>query len=124
MSESDALAAIEAAIPTAHRDFMASFADTFRFGVYLFVHAGSRPGLGIADQAKTDLRWIRQEFLEDTTDHGVTVVHGHTISPKVDERANRIGLDTGAYRTGILSAMAVECGKRWFLDTADRPGVN
>jgi serine/threonine protein phosphatase 1 len=124
MSESDALAAIEAAIPTAHRDFVASFADTFRFGDYLFVHAGIRPGLGIAAQAKTDLRWIRQEFLEDTTDHGVTVVHGHTISPKVEERANRIGLDTGAYRTGILSAMAIEGGKRWFLDTADRPATD
>jgi serine/threonine protein phosphatase 1 len=119
MSETEALAAIEAAIPAEHRDFVASFADTFRFGDYLFVHAGIRPGLGIAAQAQQDLRWIREEFLEDARDHGVTVVHGHTITPAVDERANRIGLDTGAYRTGVLTAMAVEGTKRWFLDTAE-----
>jgi len=117
-SEAAALRAIKAAVPQAHADFLASFADTFRFGDYLFVHAGIRPGLGIADQAGSDLRWIREPFLEDTADHGFVVVHGHTISSKVEQRANRIGLDTGAYRTGILTALAVEGANRWFLDTA------
>jgi serine/threonine protein phosphatase 1 len=65
-----------------------------------------------------DLRWIRQPFLDDATDHGFVVVHGHTISEEVEERANRIGIDTGAYRSGVLTAMAVEGGQRWFLDTA------
>lgn len=116
--ESAALAAIRKAVPRAHADFLASFADTFRFGDYLFVHAGIRPGLGIADQAQTDLRWIREPFLEDTADHGFVVVHGHTISNKVEERANRIGVDTGAYRTGNLTALAIEGAARWFLDTA------
>jgi len=117
-SESAALKAIKAAVPQAHVDFLASFADTFRFGDYLFVHAGIRPGLGIADQAQADLRWIREPFLEDTADHGFVVVHGHTISSKVEERANRIGVDTGAYRTGILTALAIEGSARWFLNTA------
>ena len=117
-SEASALKAIKAAIPQAHADFLDGFADTFRFGDYLFVHAGIRPGLGIAEQSQTDLRWIREPFLEDTKDHGFVVVHGHTISSKVEERANRIGLDTGAYRTGILTALAVEGNERWFLDTA------
>jgi serine/threonine protein phosphatase 1 len=48
------------------------------------------------------------------------VIHGHTISKKVDERANRIGIDTGAYRTGILTALAIEGESRWLLDTAAR----
>ena len=117
-SEVSALKAIKAAIPQAHADFLASFADTFRFGDYLFVHAGIRPGVGIAEQSQTDLRWIREPFLEDPKDHGFVVVHGHTISSKVEDRANRIGLDTGAYRTGILTALAVEGNERWFLDTA------
>lgn len=116
-SESEALAMIRDAIPVEHRRFLESFADTFRFGDYLFVHAGIRPGVGIAAQARQDLRWIRQPFLDDATDHGFIVVHGHTISNGVDERPNRIGLDTGAYRSGVLTAMAVEGGKRWFLDT-------
>ena len=116
--EAAALKAIKAAIPRAHAEFLASFADTFHFGDYLFVHAGIRPGLEIADQSQTDLRWIREPFLEDEKDHGFIVVHGHTISSKAEERPNRIGLDTGAYRTGVLTALAVEGAERKFLDTA------
>ena len=119
MEEPDALAAVRAAIPAEHRAFLASFADTFRFGDYLFVHAGIRPGIGVAAQSQTDMHWIREPFLDDATDHGFVVVHGHTISEGVEERANRIGVDTGAYRTGRLTAMGVEDCQRWFLDTAE-----
>jgi serine/threonine protein phosphatase 1 len=117
-SEVTALKAIRAAVPRAHAEFLGTFADTFRFGDYLFVHAGIRPGLGIADQTQSDLRWIREAFLEDDKDHGFIVVHGHTISSKVEERPNRIGLDTGAYRTGVLTALLVEGTERIFFDTA------
>ena len=116
--ETVALSAIRAAIPLAHRAFLESFGDTFRFGDYLFVHAGIRPGLAVAAQAQKDLRWIRDPFLDDQSDHGFVVVHGHTISEQVEERANRIGIDTGAYRSGILTAMGIEGTSRWFLDTA------
>ena len=95
----EALAVIKAAIPESHRDFIASFADTLRFGDYLFVHAGIRPGVDLSMQSQSDLRWIRQPFLDDESDHGFVVVHGHTISDEVVERPNRIGIDTGAYRT-------------------------
>jgi serine/threonine protein phosphatase 1 len=118
MSEAAAIKAIRAKVPKTHEEFLSSFADTFRFGDYLFVHAGIRPGLGIAEQTQADLRWIREPFLGDTKDHGFVVVHGHTISKKVEERGNRIGLDTGAYRTGVLTALAVEGTDRWFLDTS------
>ena len=118
MGGEDAIRMIRDIIPKTHQDFLGGFADTFRFGDYLFVHAGIRPGLKIADQAQADLRWIRQPFLDDANDHGFVVVHGHTICDQVDERPNRIGLDTGAYRTGILTALAVEGRERWILDTA------
>lgn len=117
MSEAEALDRVRAAIPDAHRKFLAGFADTFAFGDYLFVHAGIRPGVGLAAQGQQDLRWIRQPFLDSARDHGFVVVHGHSISERVDERANRIGIDTGAYRSGILTAIAIERDARWFLDT-------
>jgi len=116
--EPAALAAVKAAIPAEHQSFLASFADTFRFGDYLFVHAGIRPGRELIAQEQKDLRWIRHPFLDDATDHGFVVVHGHTITEAIEERANRIGIDTGAYRSGILTAMAIEGGQRWYLDTA------
>jgi serine/threonine protein phosphatase 1 len=117
MGEAKALAAIKAAIPPEHQAFLETFADTLRFGDFLFVHAGIRPGIGLTAQAKKDLRWIREPFLDNLTDHGFVVVHGHTISEAIEERANRIGIDTGAYRTGRLTALGIEGGHRWYLDT-------
>ena len=36
------------------------------------------------------------------------IVHGHTISAEVELLPNRIGVDTGAYKTGVLSAVCLE----------------
>jgi serine/threonine protein phosphatase 1 len=116
-SDSEALETIRAAIPREHVEFLRSFADTCRFGDYLFVHAGIRPGVAIEEQVQSDLRWIRDPFLTDETNHGCVVIHGHTISDEVEERVNRIGIDTGAYRTNVLTALAIEGDRRWYLDT-------
>ena len=118
-SATEALELIRHAVPREHVDFLQSFADTVCFGGYLFVHAGIRPGIRLAEQAQQDLRWIRGEFLDNERDHGFVVVHGHTITAEVDERKNRIGVDTGAYRTGILTALAIEGPERWLLQTGD-----
>ena len=111
--------AVRAAIPAEHVAFLSSFVDSCRFGDYLFVHAGIRPGIELSQQQQSDLRWIREPFLLDDTNHGFVVVHGHTISPEVEERPNRVGIDTGAFATGILTAIAIEGAERWFLDTKE-----
>lgn len=116
-SEQEALEIVRNAIPKEHKEFLESFVDTCRFGDYLFVHAGIRPGVEVDQQRQTDLRWIREPFLLDDTDHGFVVVHGHTISPEVELMPNRIGIDTGAYRTGVLTALAIEGSRTWFLQT-------
>lgn len=118
LSDVESLAAIRAAIPVQHSRFLHGFGDSFRFGDYLIVHAGIRPGVGLEQQLQSDLRWIRQPFLADDRDHGFVVVHGHTITNGVDERPNRIGIDTGAYASGILTALVIDGAKRWYLDTA------
>ena len=118
MQEGDAIQLIQSRFPPAHRQFLESFADTFSFGDYLFVHAGIRPGIAIDEQNRTDLRWIREPFLTDSKEHGCIVVHGHTIVDQVDERCNRIAIDTGAYQSGVLTALAIEDDRRWFLSTA------
>ena len=123
MQEGEAIAAIKHAIPDSHQQFIAGFADTLRFGDYLFVHAGIRPSVDLSLQNQADLRWIRQPFLDDESDHGFVVVHGHTISDEVVERPNRIGIDTGAYRSGILTALDLEGEERRYL-TAKGPDWN
>lgn len=47
------------------------------------------------------------------------VVHGHSIAPEVDERDNRIGIDTGAYYSGQLTALGLEGTQRWTLQTTE-----
>ena len=117
MPEDAAVELVRTKVPREHKEFLASFADTFSFGDYLFVHAGIRPGIAIDEQARADLRWIRDPFLSDSKEHGCVVVHGHTIVERVEERTNRIGIDTGAYRSGVLTALAIEDDQRWFIST-------
>jgi serine/threonine protein phosphatase 1 len=123
MQEGEALGEVKRAVPDSHRKFIGSFADTLRFGDYLFVHAGIRPSVDLTMQSQTDLRWIRQPFLDDESDHGFIVVHGHTIGEEVVERPNRIGIDTGAYRSGVLTALVLDGSERQYL-TANAPDGN
>lgn len=115
LTDEEALALVRRAIPKEHVEFLESFADSCRFGDYLFVHAGIRPGVELEQQRQSDLRWIREPFLLDESDHGFVVVHGHTIAREVEVRPNRIGIDTGAYRTGVLTALAIEGPERWLV---------
>lgn len=117
VNHAEALAIVRRAIPREHVRFLESFADSCQFGDYLFVHAGIRPGVPLDEQTQADMRWIREPFLLDDSDHGVVVVHGHTISAEVEQRPNRIGIDTGAYRSGTLTALAIEGTDRWLVDT-------
>jgi serine/threonine protein phosphatase 1 len=117
LSDEEALPVVREAVPKQHVEVLESFDDSCRFGDYLFVHAGIQPGVEIDQQKQSDLRWIREPFLFDETDHGFVVVHGHTIRPEVEMRPNRIGIDTGAYRSGVLSALAIEGSATWLLDT-------
>lgn len=116
-SAEDIVGIVRRVVPIEHVEFLETFVDSCRFGDYLLVHAGIRPGVEVDQQSQSDLRWIREPFLFDETDHGFIVVHGHTISEEVDERPNRIGIDTGAYRSGVLTALAIDGSERWLIDT-------
>lgn len=107
------------AVPREHLAFLDSFADSARFGSYLLVHAGVRPGIPFAQQASKDLRWIRRPFLESSANHGFMVVHGHSVSLEVESKPNRIGIDTGAYKNGLLTAMWIEDDQHGFLQASD-----
>lgn len=113
----DALRHLRGAVPHAHVKFLKSFVDTATFGSYLFVHAGIRPGIPLGGQDRSDLRWIRRPFLDAEDAHEHVVVHGHTISECAEILPNRIGIDTGAYRTGVLTALGIEGEDRWLLQT-------
>jgi serine/threonine protein phosphatase 1 len=114
-------ATMRAKIPKSHVDFLDGLQLSAAFGDYFFCHAGVRPGVGLAEQSEQDLTWIRQEFLEHPNSFGKIVVHGHTITHEAQFRPNRIGIDTGAYATGCLTALGLEGTKRWLLQTGKSP---
>lgn len=104
-------------VPREHVEFLSSFEEAIEVGDYLFVHAGIRPGITIAEQTAKDMRWIRDDFLRHRDSYGKLVVHGHTVTDEVDVRPNRIGIDTGAFASGRLTAIGLEADARWFLST-------
>ncbi|MGH6781304.1 MAG: metallophosphoesterase [Sphingomonadaceae bacterium] len=106
-----------ARVPREHLAFLEGFEDMIELGDYVFVHAGVRPGVELAEQKPSDLRWIRDEFLRHQGSHGRVVVHGHSISEDVDRQPNRIGIDTGAYASGRLTAIGLEGAESWCLAT-------
>lgn len=106
-------------VPRPHVDFLNRLPDMVEMGDYLFVHAGIRPGVPLAQQAPSDLHWIRHDFLDYDGMHPRMIVHGHSISTEVDERGWRIGIDTGAYFSGRLTAIGLQDRQRWFIQTND-----
>jgi serine/threonine protein phosphatase 1 len=106
--------ALDEAMPAQHRWFLDHLRPSFSCGDYLFVHAGVRPGVPLAEQREEDLLWIREEFLLSEQDFGQTVIHGHTPVTDPDIRFNRINIDTGAYATGRLTCLILEEDQGWF----------
>jgi serine/threonine protein phosphatase 1 len=104
-------------VPATHKNFLRTLPLSHSDGDYLFVHAGVHPARDIDAQRDHDLMWIREPFLSWKEDFGKTVVHGHSISTNVEVRPNRIGIDTGAYATGKLTAVVLEHNSRRFLET-------
>ena len=107
--------ALAAAVPEAHRAFLDGLALSHIEGDYFFAHAGIRPGVPLERQGEDDLMWIREPFLGSTADHGKVVVHGHSVTREPEMLANRIGIDTGAFYGGKLTALVLEGDRRRFL---------
>ena len=118
----EASRALGEALPESHRELLASQEVSVSIGDYFFVHAGARPGVALPAQAPHDLMWIRHPFLDHAAPFEQVVVHGHTPSEAVHSDARRIGLDTGAYATNILSAVRLEGETRMVMQATGRAG--
>ncbi len=109
-----------AAVPAAHVAFLQSLPTSHQRGEVLFVHAGIRPGVALADQTEDDLVWIRHDFLDDPRDHGPLIVHGHTAIDAPRHYGNRVNIDSSAAYGGPLSAIVVEGRAVWQITAAGR----
>lgn len=73
------------------------------------VHAAADPLVSLDMQSDNTLLWGHPKFLTSIRQDGQWVVHGHSIVPQVRAEQGRIAIDTGAFATGILSAVHVSC---------------
>jgi serine/threonine protein phosphatase 1 len=111
---------LKSRLPQAHMDFIQSLERFVVLGDYAFVHAGVDAARSLEDQTDNDLLWIRERFLSSRKRFTHRVVHGHTptAQPYADHR--RIGVDTGAYASGTLSAVRLERVEESFVSVSDR----
>jgi serine/threonine protein phosphatase 1 len=109
-------------VPQAERDYIAAFETMIIAGDYVFVHAGIDPALPLTEQKRNDLLWIRERFLSHEGPLEKVVVHGHTIFGRVMDCGNRIGIDTGAFRSGVLTALVLESDQRRILQASSENG--
>ncbi|MBU3260685.1 metallophosphoesterase [Roseovarius sp. PS-C2] len=116
----DILRDARAAIPQAHRDFLAGLKLWHQEDGLLFVHAGIRPGVPLADQTAKDMMWIREPFLSHPDPFPWLVVHGHTAIDAPRHCGNRVNLDGGAGWGRPLRPAVFEDGKSWLLSDAGR----
>ena len=110
-------------VPTADREFLRSAEEMIEVGGYLLVHAGINPAVPLEEQRRSDLLWIRERFLRHDDAFSHVIVHGHTIFDEVDDAGNRIGIDTGAYRSGRLTALVLEGTARRLIQAVERDGA-
>jgi serine/threonine protein phosphatase 1 len=97
--------------PESHLQFLASLPVYHEAEDYVFVHAGLRPGIPLAEQSPEDLLWIRYEFIESDFDFGRTIVFGHTPLPEPLIEKGKIGIDTGAVYGGALTCIELPSRK-------------
>lgn len=112
----------------------------FEIGNLLFVHGGVSPSVKIEDWVKTknvfnfDMNnplWIREEFLnwKNDYDSNKIIIHGHSFEHYADHLPTekyksgkwpyghteidgfRMGLDTGAFATGVLTGVLFQDGR-------------
>jgi serine/threonine protein phosphatase 1 len=107
-------------IPQSHVDFFNGLKTYHQDAGFIFVHAGLKPGVPLAQQDEDDLLWIRKEFHDDNSDHGGLVVHGHTPVKSPDLRHNRLNLDTGAGHGAALSTARLTERDRFLLTAEGR----
>jgi len=105
---SDARDALAQALPPRHAQFLQGLQLMTVVGDYAFVHAGVRPGAPLDRQTERDLLWIRYEFLDSDGPFEKVIVHGHTPNPLPQVTPWRLGIDTGAYATGVLTAVRLD----------------
>lgn len=100
--------ALQHALPATHQAFFEGLAVSADRDPYFFAHAGIDPKKPIEEQEERDLLWIRKPFLTYKKRLERFVVHGHSARKSPIIARYSLGIDTGAYSTGRLTAARID----------------
>ena len=95
---------IKRIVPQEHVDFLGGLAHAIRLKDFLISHAGGNPAKSIERQTVQDYLWGAGALPKAPTDIQKDVIHGHFIVENATNFAGIISIDTGAYRSGVLTA--------------------
>ncbi len=90
--------------------WLAALPRKVRIADLLFAHAGIDPAIPLDRQSDHTLMWTRWPWLDSAGPYpeNVAVIHGHTPTIPLDlGHPHRINLDTGAFRTGLLTGLVI-----------------
>jgi calcineurin-like phosphoesterase family protein len=107
--------AFEAALPPKMLSWLKALPLSWHSGNCSGAHAAMNPARVPERQSERTLLWGHADFMRKPREDGQWVVHGHTIvkNPGID--AGRIAIDTGAYKSGPLTAAVISKGHCRFL---------
>lgn len=123
MTLEELFATLPKVVPEEEREYINNFEEQIVAGDYLFVHAGIDPTIPISDQKRSNMLWIRDRFLSHQGPLEKVVIHGHTIFDDVVNLGNRVGIDTGAFRSGVLTALVLEGNTQRIIQAIDKKGT-
>lgn len=108
MTERKLLQTLAAHLPERHTQFLRGLLPGLRVDTYLLAHAGSDATAPLTAQPREALVWGKAGL---AAPEGLTLVHGHYVTPLPRRSAHSIGIDTGAYATGRLTALRLVPGQ-------------
>jgi serine/threonine protein phosphatase 1 len=113
--------ALLSALPKGLYDWLLSCPLLWHEGALAVTHAGADPGSALSRQSAQNLLWGHPDFLTRQRSDGKWVAHGHTITATPTAEYGRISVDTGAYRTGCLTAAVLDADGVKFVSTVSPP---
>lgn len=120
LTRDDVLAQAKSLVPQAHLNFLDALPLIHETDDHIFVHAGLRPHVPLADQDAEDMLWIRDGFLETGYNFGKLVVHGHTALDHPTLYETRLNIDGGAGYGRPLVPIALNGTSCWTLTANGR----
>lgn len=99
--------ALRAALPEGTEDWLRALPLLWQSGGLAVAHAGADPRRPLEEQEAAALLWGHPAFRKRPRADGTWVAHGHWIVPESSARQGRIAVDTGAWRSGRLTAARI-----------------